>query len=361
MPHRPALALALLLTLLLPPAAAAQAQQPPETLNVGLYVDPPFVMSDSAGFAGLAIDLWESIAAGLDLQYRYVAFDTVGELVDATAAGTVDVAVTNLTINRARAERVDFTQPWFDGGMRIMISAAQGGGLRNLVAGLGNAGFLKAYAWIGFIVVAATALLTAFDRRFDSDFPARWRDGIAESFFSVMSVVTTGKPPSRKNLFGWLGRLWQGMWLVCGLAVVAFVTSSVTSVMTTLSLSSQIHGLSDLTNRHVGVLAGSVEEEFARERAFVVRAYPGLAEAADGLTNGEIDAVIADAPVLEYHVTTHPEQRLRVVGPLFQPDKYGFAVPRQSPLRAELTVELLGALGSGEVDALKTRYFGTHH
>jgi len=78
-------------------------------------------------------------------------------------------------------------------------------------------------------------LLTFFDRRFDKSFPESWREGIAESFYTVMSVATSGKPAKRSNLFGWVGRIWQGLWLVCGVAVVAYVTSSVTSVMTTLS------------------------------------------------------------------------------------------------------------------------------
>jgi polar amino acid transport system substrate-binding protein len=359
--HRSALSLALLLTLLLPQASTAQAPQAPETLDVGLFVDPPFVIADGGRFSGMAVELWENIAAELELPYRYVELETVGDLVEATASGQVDVAVTNLTINRPRAQLIDFTQPWFDGGMRIMVGSERRHGFRSLIAGLGDAGFLRAYAWIALVVVGATVVLTLFDRRFDAGFPTRWRDGIAESFFSVMSIATTGKPPSRKNLFGWMGRIWQGVWLICGIAVLAFVTSSVTSVMTTLSLANQIHGVTDLAGKRVGVLSGSIEADYAQEQALQTRAYPGLADAVDGLLNGEVSAVIADAPVLEYHVHTHPDLPLQVVGPLFQPDKYGFAVPQQSPLRSLLTVELLGALASGEVDDLKTRYFGTHH
>lgn len=77
--------------------------------------------------------------------------------------------------------------------------------MSNLISGLSDAGFLKAYAWIASIIVAATVFLTFFDRRFDTSF---------ESFYTVMSVATSGKPPSRKNLFGWVGRIWQGLWLV---------------------------------------------------------------------------------------------------------------------------------------------------
>ncbi|WP_214477082.1 transporter substrate-binding domain-containing protein [Mesorhizobium sp. dw_380] len=348
-----------LLLMLSWPQGAAQAQQPSQPLNVGLFVNPPFVMKDKGRFTGMAVDLWEALAAKLGRQYRYVQFDTIHDLVQATASGKIDVAVTNLTINQSRAELLDFTQPWFDGGMRIMTSTERGKGFGNLIAGLSDAGFLKAYAWIALIIVAATVLLTVFDRRFDEAFPKRWRDGFAESFYTVMSVATSGKSPSRKNLFGWAGRIWQGLWLVCGIAVLAYVTSSVTSVMTTLSLTNKINGLADLTDKPVGVLTGTVEEDFARQKGLQTLTYAGLDRAVEGLVNGDVNAVIADAPVLEYHAYTHRDLPVKVVGPLFEPDKYGFALPRQSLLTRPLTIELLGAHDTGEIDDLRTRYFGS--
>jgi polar amino acid transport system substrate-binding protein len=347
---------------LLWPQVTANAQQPPtDTLKIGLFVNPPFVMKDGERFTGMAVELWEDLAAKLGRQFSYVEFETVRDLVQATASGNIDVAVTNLTINQPRAERVDFTQPWFDGGMRIMTRTDQATGFRNLIAGLNDAGFLRAYAWIALIIVVATVLLTLFDRRFDKSFPQRWRDGLADSFYSVMSVATSGKPPSRKNLFGWIGRIWQGLWLVCGVAVLAYVTSSVTSVMTTLSLTNQIHGVADLADKPVGVLAGTVEEDFAQEQGLQTQVYPGLNRAVEGLVNGDVAAIIADAPVLEYHAYTHPDQPVKVVGRLFEPDKYGFALPRQSPLTRPLTIEVLGARDSGEIDELRTKYFGAVH
>ncbi|TPK93846.1 MULTISPECIES: transporter substrate-binding domain-containing protein [unclassified Mesorhizobium] len=353
-------AFALLLALLWP-QIAAHAQQPSAPLNVGVFVNPPFVMKNGGRLTGMAVDLWEDLAPKLGRQYRYVEFQTVHDLVEATASGKVDVAVTNLTINQSRAERVDFTQPWFDGGMRIMTGTDQGKGFGNLIEGLSDAGFLKAYVWIGLIIVAATVLLTFFDRRFDAAFPKRWRDGIAESFYTVMSVATSGKPPSRKNLFGWIGRIWQGLWLVCGIAVLAYVTSSVTSVMTTLSLTNQINDIADLTDKTVGVLSGTVEEDFAQQEGLQTQTYAGLDRAVDGLVDGQVTAIIADAPVLEYYAYTHPNPPTKVVGRLFQPDKYGFALPRQSPLTRPLTIELLGARDKGEIDELRTKYFGAPH
>lgn len=328
-------------------------------LTVGVLVSPPFVMKSEQAYSGLAIDLWEDLAADKQWAYQYKEYATFRDLLSATESGELDVAMTNLTITQQRALKVDFTQPWFDGGMRLMVSSDKGTGFQSVVKGLAQAGFITAYAWIVFVVLFATVLLTLFDRRFDQSFPARWRDGVAESFYTVMSIVTSGRAPARKNLFGWLGRIWQALWLVCGVGILAFVTSSVTSVMTTLAISSQINSVDDLNGRAVGVLVGTVEEDYARKQGLSMRSYASLDEAAAALGNGDVVAVIADAPVLEYYVYSNPGLPVNVVGRLFERDKYGFALPLQSPLSREVTLAVLGAVDEGKVDEFKTKYLGS--
>lgn len=343
--------------------AQQEAQEPPSTetseaLTVGLYVSPPFVMKEKTGFTGMAVELWERLAGTLGLKFNYVEIDTFGELIDAAASGKIDVAVTNLTITRERAERIDFTHPWFDAGLRIMVNKDRTAGFQDVVSGLQSSGHLHVYALIAAAILAATVLLTLFDRRFDKNFPRRWRDGVAESFHTVMTVATSGNPPSRKNLFGWIGRIWQGLWLVCGVAVLAYVTSSITSVMTTLSLTNQINSIADLPGHPVGVFTGSVAETFARQSGSAAYSFAHIDEAVDALLDGRIAAIVGDAPVLEYHAHTHPQLPVSVVGAIFEPDKYGFGLPQGSTWTRPLTVELIGAHESGLIDGIRTRYFG---
>lgn len=174
-----------------------------------------------------------------------------------------------------------------------------------------------------------------------------------------MSVATSGKMPSRKNLFGWVGRIWQGLWLVCGIAVIAYVTSSITSVMTTLSLTNQINSIEDLQGRNVGVFSGSVAEEFVRASSMRAVAYSNIDQAVAGLRNRRVAAITGDAPVLEYYAHTHQQIPVSVVGAIFQPDKYAFGLPHGSALTRPLTVQLLGAQEDGVVEQLRTKYFGS--
>lgn len=367
-PSRSRLPLTLMVALILQALVAldicAQAVAPdapsPRELEVGLYLSPPFVMEEGGEYRGMAIDLWREIAATENLQSRYRVFDNLRELVDATASGDIDVAVTNLTITERRVERIDFTHPWFDAGLRIMVDKSQGGGFWAVFRGLRDSGHLKGYLWLISIILLATLLFTLFDRRFDRDFPSRWRDGLSESFYTVMSIATSGRM-SRKNLFGWLGRIGQALWLACGVAVVSYITASVTSVMTALSLTSQINGLRDLPGKTVGVFTGSVAEEFVRGEGIAARDFKDIDEAVKALSAGHIQAIVGDAPVLAYYVHTHADLPLLLVGKIFEPDKYGFGLPRHSDLTRPLSVEIIGAYESGRIAQLREKYFGAPH
>lgn len=329
-----------------------------ETIRAGVHVSPPFVMRSDDGFSGMAIELWNELAERRGVETEFVEYPTVRELVAAVGTGEVDVAVTNLTITERRAETIDFTHPWFDAGLQIMISEAPRTGFSNLLDGLVDSGHMRIFAWIAGIIMVSTVLLTLFDRRFDPNFPARWRDGVAESFYTVMSVAVSGKPPSRARLFGWIGRLWSALWLVCGIAVLAYVTSSVTTVMTTLALTDRINGLSDLPGKPIGVLEGGTGEEFAVAAGLSATPYANIDLAVEAVVNGEVAAIVADAPVLDYYAHTRPQHDVTVVGEIFEPEKYGFGIKQHSAFRRPLTVALLGAEHGGYIEELRTQYFG---
>ena len=267
--------------------ATAHAQGPtqaPKPVQVGVYVSEPFVNAEGNSYSGMAIDIWQNIAARLNIATRYVEFQNYGALMKAVSEGKVDAAVTNLTITESRAKIADFTYPWFDAGLRIMVHSQAGTGWDDLIGRLNRAGHLTTYLWILGIMLAATVLLTLFDRRFDESFPKRWREGLAESFHHVVSIATSGKT-SRKNLFGWIGRVWQTFWMVFGIAIIAYVTSSITSVMTVAHIDNRISNLSDLQRKSVGVRTGSVAEQFLKSRSVATVEFDHLPEAVAALVN----------------------------------------------------------------------------
>ncbi|HWJ75615.1 MAG TPA: transporter substrate-binding domain-containing protein [Kaistia sp.] len=331
---------------------------PQRPIRVGVHLSAPFVMKRGNKYTGMAIDLWESLAGQLQRTYAYQEFPTVGALIKAAHDDQIDIAVSNITVNESRARRIDFTQPWFDAGLRIMINERSHASVVDVIGELRDAGFLTAYARIGLVLLIATVLMTFFDRHFDAAFPKRWRDGFGESFYTVMQIATTGKPAARKNLFGWIGRVWQGIWLMAGVAVIAYVTSSVTTVMATLSAANQIRNIGDLEGHTIGVIKDTVSDDFVREQGLRNIAFLTFDEAIAALQSGDVDAIIEDGPVLQYYMYTHPRADVRLVGPRFEPSKYAFGTPQNSVLRRPVTIELLSSEEHDEIDKLRVKYFG---
>lgn len=343
-------------------AHPGQAQEtspvPARTVKVALYINPPFVTRTETGFSGLAVELWESIADRLALKYEYHVVPKVSDLLQAVTTGQADIVVTNLTITRDRMRHMEFTQPWFDAGLRVMINEQRNAGLHDLLSHLSDSGHLRVYLWIGLTVLAATLVLTLIDRRFDPDFPHEWHTGMAHSFYHVISVVTSGRT-SHKELWGAFGRVLSAVWMVVGVAVVAYVTSSVTSVMTANTLRSQISSVQDLSGKVVGTLRGSASEAVVVEMGLTIQPFDTLDSAVAALVARRISAIVDDAPTLEYYDATHPELPITEVGPLFHPSKYGFALPIHNPLRFLVSQEIVAAHENGMLERLRKTYFGT--
>lgn len=338
--------------------APSMAPPPPAThLKVGVYIAPPFVMPAGDGYTGYTWELWRQIAIGLNFDYDIAVAPTMGDLLQMVRDKKADVGVSNISITAERYQTLDFSQPYFDAGLRIMIDETRRTTLRKIIADLHDGGFLRIYAWIGVLIVVATIVLTLIDRRWHPEFPEKWGEGMAESFRHVMSVVTTGNT-SHRNLLGAFGTVLGGLWLACGVAVVAYVTSSVTSVMTASTIAHQINGPSDLAGKHVGVLSGSTGEDYARAAMLDTQSFDQMQDAVDALLTGQITAIIRDAPVLEYFDKSHPELPVTVVGPVFRAEKYGLALPQGSPLARPISEEILRLADRGVLDSLRAKYFG---
>lgn len=356
----------LLVALALLPALAARAQAPVAAgpggsaapIRAAVFGDEPFVMRGTDGtYTGFAIDLWDMIGTRLGRRTELVPFTDFNAMLAAVKSGTVDVAVVDLFVTSDRAQVMDFTQPIADGGLRIMVHERRQNTLGRLVHGMWHGGHLVVLGWGLLAAIALSIPVVMVLRRVDPAFTPHWHEGFAEAFYHVMSVAMTGKT-SYKSATGWLSRIFAAIWMVFGVTTVAYVTSSLSSVMTTNALHQEIHGTTDLVGKAVGVITGTVGERYASEHHLDVHPYNGLDGAVNDLVAQRIDAIVFNAPELEYYDTKHPELPITEVGPVFERLNCAFALPLGSPLRRQADIELLRLQESGEVARLRTRYFG---
>lgn len=85
---------------------------------------PPFESQAANGtLEGFDIDLFKAIgeASGFTVEFQSLPFDGI---IPALQAGTVDGAISSITITKERAETVSFTRPYFKAGLAIAVQSA---------------------------------------------------------------------------------------------------------------------------------------------------------------------------------------------------------------------------------------------
>jgi ABC-type amino acid transport substrate-binding protein len=80
-------------------------------------------------------------------------------------------------------------------------------------------------------------------------------------------------------------------------------------------------------------------------------------EGCDLVYQGEVQALVFDAPILQYLALRRGNGELRVVGPIFASQKYGIAVADGSPLRKRLNKALLEMYEDGRYRTLYNKWF----
>src|SRR6056297_2958313 len=96
-----------------------------ETLRV--VTDPSFVpfemMDQETGeMIGFDMEIIREVAdrAGFEIDLNTMDFNGI---IPALQTGNVDIAIAGITITEERAEIVDFSDPYYDSGLRILVSA----------------------------------------------------------------------------------------------------------------------------------------------------------------------------------------------------------------------------------------------
>jgi len=345
------------------PAAAATDVAPtaPRIVRVGVYEVPPFAEPDAAlKWKGFAVVLFEASAIQLQMIPEFRQYANIDDLMSAVEKGEVEAGIGNIMVTSKRLTQVDFSQPILDGGLRVMVPSDRTHTLRRLWNGLVEDGHVQVLFWalVGMLVLSVVVM--AVLRRLDQEFSKHWHEGFAEAMYHVVSVMMTGKTSYKGKIGpGWLGRVIATVWLVFGVASVAYVTSSITSVMTADTISDAVHGPKDLPGRTVGVITGSVGARYCAEHGIDVVTYDTLDEAARALADRVTDAVVSDAQSLEFYDVSHPQVNVAVVGEMFERRHYAFPINRAAEdLRRRIDVVLVGLREDGMLEQLRRRSFG---
>ena len=326
-------------------------------LSVATIERKPFAFREDGQWTGFSIELLEKITANLDLETKYTEHLIFSEMLQSAISGKADLAIANISITAEREAVMDFTQPIFDSGLTILTQA---GNEPSIFAALLNPQlFFLALAAIALFLVAG-GLVAIFERNHPHFKGLKRPKSLEEGVWWAVSVVTNASFTIFTPLTA-AGRAMAYVLILIGLFVVSAFVAQITASLTVEGLRSQVSTINDLDGKRVGTTNGSTSSRFLARRGMDHFTAPNLEDLYADINTGKLDAVVHDAPILAYYARSEGRGKVQTTGGIFNPEKYGIALPSSSSLRERFNRELLRLRENGEYNELVRKWFGADY
>jgi polar amino acid transport system substrate-binding protein len=335
-------------------AAAAVAGRP---LRVAIAPVAPFVLPQRATPEGFSVDLWDEIARRMHAEFVWTVLPAQTALLPATQRGDADVAIAAIAMTPERERQVDFSIPYFDSGLQIIVRAKSES---SLTAALLSVPWLAIGQLVVITIVIVFVLANLFlliERKRESAFQKPYWRALGESVWVTMLIIATGEHGERDAPGIGKRVLVPAMWLI-GVVLIAQLTATVTSSQTVARLQSTIRGPDDLPGKSIGTVPGTLAADYLRQHGLPFVDVNSAAEGFRLLMQGDVQAIVYDAPTLQYWAAESGNGVLAVVGPIFRPEKYGIAVANGSGLRKPINEALLAMYEDGTYEQIYGKWFG---
>lgn len=319
---------------------------------------PPFVIAQDGKVTGFSIDLLNALGQRLDVKFSLIdlGVQSQAEQLKAVQRGDADVAISAITMTPEGERQVDFSIPYFDSGLQIAVPIQNQTSFMAIMTALlsPTTGLILVAALAIFFVLAN--LLWLVERRSNPLFQRGYLRGVAEGSWAVLLIIATGEHGDR-DAASPIKRLTVAfMWLL-GVVLVAQFTATITAALTVGQLTSSIRGPDDLPGKTVATVPGSIAANYLSRRGIPYVELRSADQAFELLAGGKVQAIVFDAPMLQYWAAKRGQGLMQVVGPVFRPEKYGIAVTSGSSLRKRISEALEQMFADGSYEDIYRNWF----
>ncbi|KAM0939242.1 putative periplasmic binding protein-like I [Dioscorea sansibarensis] len=298
---------------------------------------------------GYCIDVFEAVMQLLPyaVPYEYIPYpnasgqsaDNYTEMIYQVYLQKFDAVVGDTTIIERRANYVDFTLPYTESGVSMIVPVKDK--KRNMWI------FLAPLSWelwlwtLGFFLFIGF-ILCLIEPRINPEFQGPPLQQLGMIFYFSFSTLTFAH---RERLVSNLSRIIVLIWVFVVLILTSAYTASLTSLLTVPPLEPTVTDVSELLNNHkiVGYQDGSFVADLLKGLNFEdyqLKSYSSIDEYIAALNKGDVAAIFDDIPSLKLFVSqncanvamsgkhiigkTYKAAHIAMVGKTYMTDGFGF-------------------------------------
>ncbi|GMI82318.1 GLUTAMATE RECEPTOR 2.7, glutamate receptor 2.7 [Hibiscus trionum] len=200
-------------------------------------------------YDGFCIELFYEVlkVIGYELPYRFDPHNgTYDELVNKVYSKTYDAAVGDITILATRADHVEFTQPYAESGLSMIVPAKSEDSAWI---------FLRPFTMEMWLVTAAILIYTMFivwmlEHQSNPEFRGSWNNQIGTALWFTFSSLFFAH---REKIYSNLTRVVVVVWLFVVLVLNSSYTASLTSMLTLKRLGPNITDIDSLKRANLKI------------------------------------------------------------------------------------------------------------
>ncbi|XP_010521873.1 PREDICTED: glutamate receptor 2.7-like [Tarenaya hassleriana] len=312
--------------------------------------------------SGYSKDVFEAVLRRLPYAIipEYIPFDTpyngYGDFVYQVYLGNFDAAVGDITIAADRTKYVDFTLPYTESGVAMLVP------LRN-IRDKNTWVFLKPWSLDLWVTTACFFIFIGFvvwvlEHRVNEDFRGPPLHQIGTSFwFSFSTMVFAHKERVVNNLARFVVILWCFVVLV----LTQSYTASLTSLLTVQKLQPTVTNVNQLIKNgdYVGYQKGSFLLGILKNLGFdesKLRPLDSPDEVDELFSKGRIAALFNEVPYLKI-IRSQYCTKYTMVEPSFKTAGFGFVFPKGSPLTGDVSKAILDVNEGEEMRQIEEKWF----